>query len=283
MSGSVRSNSVIIPVNDLDGVTSVYSDEEKQARCKLAATYRLVDNFGWSQQIANHISLKAPGVEDYFLLNPFGLLYSEVTASNLVKLDLNGGVIDRGTTGLGAPYTGFIIHSAIHSARPDIKCIIHVHTTAGAAVSAMKCGLLTLSQEAIFAGDVSYHDYQGVSVDEKEKEDIIASLGPVNNIMILRNHGLLAMGETVEIAYYRLHSLMDACEIQVKAMGGGLDNLIVIDREIIQQTNAVDTSTFGSINQKEHVIKFEALMRDLDRKGYRTGYQYKLSQYIPLH
>lgn len=275
-------DSSIIPIDDLSGSDCKYSQEEKEARCKLASVYRLVDMNKWTEGIYNHISLRAPGEDDHFLLNPFGLFYSEVTAASLVKVDLDGKVVDPGTTDLGVPYTGFVIHSAIHTARKDIKCIIHVHTGAGIAVGAMKCGLLPLSLEAASPsiGEVSYHDCQGISVDSKERKDLAADLGPVNNIMILRNHGLLAMGGTIEQAWERMETLMLACESQVKAMSAGIGNLILLSDEVVEKTRKVTDEEVGMVVTEPGLMTFEANMRLLDRKGYKTGYQYKLSKYI---
>uniref|UniRef100_A0A7N9DD96 Adducin 1 n=1 Tax=Macaca fascicularis TaxID=9541 RepID=A0A7N9DD96_MACFA len=206
---------MVTPVNDLRGSDSIaYDKGEKLLRCKLAAFYRLADLFGWSQLIYNHITTRVNSEQEHFLIVPFGLLYSEVTASSLVKINLQGDVVDRGSTNLGVNQAGFTLHSAIYAARPDVKCVVHIHTPAGAAVSAMKCGLLPISPEALSLGEVAYHDYHGILVDEEEKVLIQKNLGPKSKVLILRNHGLVSVGESVEEAFYYIHNLVVACEIQ---------------------------------------------------------------------
>uniref|UniRef100_A0A9J8AYG1 Alpha-adducin n=1 Tax=Cyprinus carpio carpio TaxID=630221 RepID=A0A9J8AYG1_CYPCA len=223
---------MVTPVNDLRGSDSIaYEKGEKLLRCKLAGFYRLADLFGWSQLIYNHLTVRLNSEQERFLIVPFGLLYSEVTASSLVKINLQGEIVDRGSTNLGVNQAGFTLHSAIYAARPDVKCIVHIHTAAGAAVSAMKCGLLPISPEALSLGEVSYHDYHGILVDDEERVLIQKNLGPKSKVMILRNHGLVSVGETVEEAFYYIHNLVTACEIQVRtlASAGGPDNLIMLD------------------------------------------------------
>uniref|UniRef100_A0A3Q3FUG1 Adducin 1 (alpha) n=1 Tax=Labrus bergylta TaxID=56723 RepID=A0A3Q3FUG1_9LABR len=207
---------MVTPVNDLRGSDSIsYDKGEKLLRCKLAAFYRLADLFGWSELIYNHLTVRVNSDEERFLIVPFGLLYSEVTASSLVKINIQGEIVDRGSTNLGVNQAGFTLHSAIYAARPDVKCIVHIHTPAGAAVSAMKCGLLPISPEALSLGEVTYHDYHGILVDEEESTLIQKNLGPTSKVLILRNHGLVSVGETVEEAFYYIHNLVTACEIQV--------------------------------------------------------------------
>ncbi|CAO2640230.1 Add1 [Lemmus lemmus] len=220
--------------------------------------------------------------QEHFLIVPFGLLYSEVTASSLVKVNLQGDIVDRGSTNLGVNQAGFTLHSAIYAARPDAKCIVHIHTPAGAAVSAMKCGLLPISPEALSLGDVAYHDYHGILVDEEEKILIQKNLGPKSKVLILRNHGLVSVGESVEEAFYYIHNLVVACEIQVRtlASAGGPDNLVLLDpgkykaKSRSPGTPAEEGSgstPMWQIGEQE----FEALMRMLDNLGYRTGYPYR--------
>uniref|UniRef100_W5N114 Alpha-adducin n=1 Tax=Lepisosteus oculatus TaxID=7918 RepID=W5N114_LEPOC len=273
---------MVTPVNDLRGSDSIaYEKGEKLLRCKLAAFYRLTDLFGWSQLIYNHLTVRLNSEQERFLIVPFGLLYSEVTASNLVKINLQGEIVDRGSTNLGVNQAGFTLHSAIYSARPDIKCVVHIHTPAGAAVSAMKCGLLPISPEALALGEVAYHDYHGILVNEEENVLIQKNLGPKSKVLILRNHGLVSVGETVEEAFYYIHNLVRACEIQVRtlASAGGPDNLVMLDpgkykakphfSESASDTNASHPK--WQVGEQE----FEALMRMLDNLGYRTGYPYR--------
>ncbi|XP_005720459.1 alpha-adducin isoform X8 [Pundamilia nyererei] len=273
---------MVTPVNDLRGSDSIsYDKGEKLLRCKLAAFYRLADLFGWSELIYNHLTVRVNSDQERFLIVPFGLLYSEVTASSLVKINLQGEMVDRGSTNLGVNQAGFTLHSAIYAARPDVKCIVHIHTPAGAAVSAMKCGLLPISPEALSLGEVAYHDYYGILVDDEETTLIQRNLGPKSKVLILRNHGLVSVGETVEEAFYYIHNLVTACEIQVRtlASAGGPDNLVMLDpgkyksRPQVPEPAGDGSSTHPKWQVGEQ--EFEALMRMLDNLGYRTGYPYR--------
>ncbi|CAN2388438.1 Alpha-adducin isoform X1 [Pristimantis euphronides] len=272
---------MVTPVNDLRGSDSIaYEKGEKLHRCKLAAFYRLADLFGWSQLIYNHITVRVSSEQEHFLIVPFGLLYSEVTASSLVKVNFQGEMVDRGSTNLGVNKAGFTLHSAIYAARPDVKCIVHIHTPAGAAVSAMKCGLLPLSPEALCLGEVAYHDYHGLLVDEEEKVLIQKNLGPRSKVLILRNHGLVTMGETVEEAFYYIHNLVSACEIQVRtlASAGGPDNLVLLDPGKYKKSRSPESPSGDAVTHPKWLVgeqEFEALMRMLDNLGYRTGYPYR--------
>nr|KAF6280123.1 adducin 1 [Pipistrellus kuhlii] len=273
---------MVTPVNDLRGSDSIaYDKGEKLLRCKLAAFYRLADLFGWSQLIYNHITTRVSSEQEQFLIVPFGLLYSEVTASSLVKINLQGDVVDRGSTNLGVNQAGFTLHSAIYAARPDVKCVVHIHTPAGAAVSAMKCGLLPISPEALSLGEVAYHDYHGILVDEEEKVLIQKNLGPKSKVLILRNHGLVSVGESVEEAFYYIHNLVVACEIQVRtlASSGGPDNLVLLDPGKYKAKSRSPGAPAGESTAPPKWLigeqEFEALMRMLDNLGYRTGYPYR--------
>ncbi|XP_061657081.1 alpha-adducin isoform X2 [Syngnathoides biaculeatus] len=273
---------MVTPVNDLRGSDSIsYDKGEKLLRCKLAAFYRLTDLFGWSQLIYNHLTVRVSSDQNRFLIVPLGLLYSEVTASSLVKIDLSGEIVDRGSTNLGVNRAGFNLHAAIYALRPDVNCIVHIHTAAGAAVSAMKCGLLPISPEALALGEVAYHDYQGILVDNEECTVIQKNLGKNAKVLILRNHGLVSMGETVEEAFYYIHNLVNACEIQVRtlASAGGPDNLVMLDPGKYKSRPRVpEPPGDGSSAQPKWLIgeqEFEALMRMLDNLGYRTGYPYR--------
>ncbi|XP_061655128.1 alpha-adducin isoform X1 [Phyllopteryx taeniolatus] len=273
---------MVTPVNDLRGSDSIsYDKGEKLLRCKLAAFYRLSDLFGWSQLIYNHLTVRVRSDQERFLIAPLGLLYSEVTASSLVKLDLSGEIVDRGSTNLGVNRAGFNLHASIYATRPDVKCIVHIHTAAGAAVSAMKCGLLPISPEALALGEVAYHDYQGILVDDEECGIIQKNLGKNAKVLILRNHGLVSVGETVEEAFYYIHNLVNACEIQVRtlASAGGPDNLVMLDPGKYKSRPRVpEPAGDGSSAQPKWLVgeqEFEALMRMLDNLGYRTGYPYR--------
>lgn len=198
---------------EVSGVRDRVSPEEWQARVDLAACYRLVFHYGWHHLILNHISARVPGEDGHFLLNPYGLMYNEVTASNLVKVDLDGTILD------GSPYTinqaGYTIHSAIHGARHDVNCVIHTHTQAGMGISALTCGLLPLNQGALrFYNRLGYHDYEGIALDLDERERIVASLGP-HKALILRNHGLLTAGRSIAEAFVLMYHLEKACAAQL--------------------------------------------------------------------
>ncbi|XP_041368992.1 alpha-adducin-like isoform X3 [Gigantopelta aegis] len=279
--GSIgHGSSPVIPINDIRGVESLnYNKAEKNLRCKLASLYRLIDIFGWTHSIYNHISVRVSQDSEHFLLNPFGLLYSEVTASSLVNVDMRGEIVDPGSTTFGINKAGFTLHSAIHQARPDIKCVIHLHTPAAIAVSTMKCGLLPLSQESLICGDVSYHDYNGILVDQDERDKLGRSLGPFNKVMLLRNHGVVACGERIEEAFHYAFNVMNACEAQIKVISAGIDNLILVDDETRKKTFVTASQGGGGVSANKKwrpgELEFEALMRQLDNAGFRTGHVYK--------
>jgi ribulose-5-phosphate 4-epimerase/fuculose-1-phosphate aldolase len=192
------------------------SEAEHQTRVDLAACYRLAAHFGYDDVIWNHISARVPG-EESFLINPLGLRYDEIRASNLVKVDPEGRVLDGGETNV----TGFVIHSAIHRNRPDIQCVMHSHTEGGLAVSALAEGLLPMVQDAaMFYGRIAYHAYEGLSTDLDERERLAANLGD-GFAMILRNHGLLTAGRTVGEAFVRMHYLERACRVQIAVLSTG--------------------------------------------------------------
>jgi len=193
------------------------SAEEWQARVDLAACYRLVALFGMNDLIYNHATARVPGEEGRFLINPYGYAYEEITASSLVKIDFDGKVVLDSGTGHGVNLAGFVIHSAVHRARHDVACVIHTHSAAGMAVSALQCGLLPLTQNAMFFGALGYHDYEGPAIDLDEQQRLVRDLG-AGMALILRNHGLLACGRTVCEAFVTLHWLERACQAQVMAM-----------------------------------------------------------------
>ena len=193
------------------------SPEEWAMRVDIAACYRLVAMFNLNDLIYNHISGRVPGEEGHFLINPYGYAYEEVTASSLLKIDFEGKVVLDSGTGYGVNLAGFVIHSAIHKARHDVACVIHTHTPAGMAVSALKCGLMPLTQNAMFFGRMGYHDYEGPAIDMAEQQRLVRDLG-AGAAMILRNHGLLTAGGTVSEAFVTMHWLERACQAQVMAM-----------------------------------------------------------------
>jgi ribulose-5-phosphate 4-epimerase/fuculose-1-phosphate aldolase len=207
-------DSVAIP--SLEGRVS---DEEWAIRVDLAAAYRMVAHYGWDDLIFTHLSARIPGPEHHFLLNPYNLMFEEVTASSLVKVDASGNPVEP-TPFITNP-AGFTIHSAIHMAREDAHAVMHLHTPAGQAVSAQSHGLLPLTQTAmLIRGDIAFHEYEGVAVDLGERERLVADLG-AKNAMILRNHGTLAVGKNVGECFIRLYYLERACEAQIMALSAG--------------------------------------------------------------
>jgi ribulose-5-phosphate 4-epimerase/fuculose-1-phosphate aldolase len=212
-----------VPVDliEIPSLRNKVSPEEWEVRVDLAACYRLAAHHGWSHLVLNHISARVPGDADHFLLNPYGLMYTEVTASNLVKIDLDGKILDD--TPYGVNEAGFTIHSAVHAARPDLNCAFHTHTVAGMAISGLKCGLLPLNQGAFrFYNRIGYHDYEGVALDLDERERIAASLGN-HKVLILRNHGLMTTGRTISEAFVLMYHLEKVCATQL-AMNANSDN-----------------------------------------------------------
>ncbi len=226
-------------------VRELVSDEEWSARVDLAALYRQIARLGWDDLIFTHISLRVPGPERHFLINPFGLFFNEVTASNLVKIDLQGQKV------LESPYpvnpAGFILHSPFQKNRDDANCVIHLHTEYGNAVAAQKNGLLPLSQHALTVlGDVAYHDYEGIALENDECERLLADVGD-KNILILRNHGTLTMGSNPAAAYLRMYYLERACKVQILSQAGG--ELLIPERgvqiKVQQQAEATFTDSAG--------------------------------------
>ena len=192
---------------------------EQRLRQELAACYRLIAHFRMSDLIFTHISLRLPGPEHHFLINPYGLLFDEITASSLVKIDLQGRPVEPSPHPVNP--AGFVIHSAIHAAREDAHCVLHTHTRAGCAVAALECGLLPVNQMSMeFYGRVAYHAYEGIALDMDEQQRLVADLGD-KPVMILRNHGLLATGGSVAEAFLRMYYLEKACEIQLAAQSAG--------------------------------------------------------------
>src|SRR5882762_3423594 len=208
-------------------VRELVSSEEWQARVDLAAAYRLVAHYGWDDLVFTHISTRVPGPEHHFLINPYGMMFDEITASSLVKVDLDGNIVMA--TSYQINPAGFTIHSAVHAAREDALCVIHLHTDYGIAVSAQQDGLLPLSQQALLAlTSLAYHDYEGVALNEDEKPRLVRDLGDKTS-MILRNHGLLTVGRTAAEAFLAMFLLERACKIQILAQSGGASLINVPD------------------------------------------------------
>ena len=246
------------PLDQKNARPAHISAEEWDTRITLAACYRLVHHYRWTDLIYTHISARVPGKEEHFLINPLGWMYDEICASNLVKIDLDGKNVDGTTTRVNQ--AGFVIHSAVHSARPDVQCVIHTHTAAGIAVSMMKCGLLPLSQHAqFFYGAVAYHGYEGIALDTDERQRLIADLGD-KPVMILHNHGLLVTGETIPLAFSNLHTLERACAAQVLAMNSKQE-LVFPPEEVSIKTRKQASGAASSLQLAE----WPALLRLVDR------------------
>lgn len=245
---------------DVPSVRDRVSPAEWEARVNLAACYRLVALWDMVDMIANHISARVPGEPEHFLINAYGLLYEEVTASNLVKIDHEGAVVDKPPFDYGVSQTGFIIHSAIHRARPEVDCIIHTHTPAGMAISSIRSGLLPMTQTAMRFDKVAYHDFMGVAVDTAEQESLVADLGDAD-LMVLRNHGLLVVGPTVPQAFSNIYRAELACKAQMMAMASG-DEIVLPAPEIIAKTNHLYRP---EVRRPFGVLEWPALLRKLDR------------------
>src|SRR3954463_8832045 len=238
------------------------SKEEWQVRVDLAAAYQLAHLFKWTDLIYTHFSARVPGSHD-FLINPYGLMFDEVTASNLVKIDAKGKVLDD-PLDLGYNEAGFVIHGCMHEARPEINRVIHTHTRAGVAVPAMKSGLPPISQHAqCFEQMVPYHDYEGIALDMDERARMAKDLGKTSKAMILRNHGLLTMGNTVHEAWEMMYYLDCACQIQVDAVSAGMDNVLRMSDHAAKTAAA----QFNRPNRPALTKSWPALLRLLDRKN----------------
>jgi ribulose-5-phosphate 4-epimerase/fuculose-1-phosphate aldolase len=243
------------------------SAAEWQARVDLAACYRLVAHYGWDDLIFTHISARVPGPEDHFLINPYGMMFHEITASSLVKVDFDGNIVVP--TDYLFNNAGFTIHSAVHMARHDVHCVIHLHTRDGVAVSAQKDGLLPLSQTAMVARSMlAYHDYEGIALDLGERERLVKDLGD-KNLMILRSHGTLACGASVADAFLFMFTLERACEMQVAALAGGRE--LIIPPVEVQQLVARQIQA-GMTRERPGDLSWPALLRMLDAKdpSYRS-------------
>lgn len=245
-------------------IQNLVSAEEWQLRVDLAACYRLVALYGWSDLVFTHITARIPGPEHHFLINPYGLMFDEITASSLVKVDMQCNKL------IDSPYpvnpAGFVIHSCIHAAREDVQCVLHTHSRAGVAVSAQKCGVLPISQQSTFVlSSLAYHDYEGVALRDDEKPRLQQDLGH-KNFLMLRNHGLLTVGKSVADAFLNMYTFENTCRIQIDAQAGG--ELVQVDPRILEGlAQVMKTVTSGQGAN----IAWPALLRKLDREspGYK--------------
>jgi ribulose-5-phosphate 4-epimerase/fuculose-1-phosphate aldolase len=237
------------------------SNAEWQTRVDLAACYRLMPLFGMSDLIYNHITARIPGENEHLLINPYGLMYEEITASSLITIDLAGNILLNPNRDCEINQAGYVIHSAVHAARKDVQCVIHTHSRAGMAVSALKCGLLPLTQTAMRFGHIAYHDYESVAIDVAEREGLARDLGD-SDAMILRNHGLLAVGADISQAFNTIYWLEMACRAQVDAMACNTE-LNLPSPSVVEKTALLyrpeTRRPFG-------VLEWPAMLRYLDRR-----------------
>jgi ribulose-5-phosphate 4-epimerase/fuculose-1-phosphate aldolase len=238
------------------------SEAEWAARVELAALYRMIHHFGMTDLIANHITMRVPGEPEHILINAYGLMYDEITASNLYKITLDGEVVLKPAVDLGLNVTGYVIHGAIHAAHNDLHVVIHTHSAAGTGVSGMRCGLLPISQHAaLIDGRIGYHDYEGAAFNMAERERFVANLGS-GNLLILRNHGLIACGRTCAEAFIGIYRLEMACKMQVAALAGGLENVLPMPEAALENTRAIliDHPEIGA-----GTLQWQALLRRMER------------------
>lgn len=248
-------------------IRSMVSEAEWQTRVDLAACYRLMPMFGMSDLVYNHITARVPGEDDRILINPYGLMYEEITASNLLTINLNGDVLLNPHVEYTVNPAGYVIHSAVHGARHDVGCVIHTHSRAGMAVAALKCGLLPLSQTAMRFGSISYHDYEGPAVDLDERRRLVADLGD-SDAMILRNHGLLVASADIAQGFNTIYWLEMACRAQIDAMACNTE-LHFPSEEVVAHT----AHLYKPATRRPYgVLEWPAMLRMLDRRdpSYRA-------------
>ena len=237
------------------------TEEEWNTRIDLAACYRLMKHFEMDDLIYNHISARVPGPDEHFLLNPFGLLYEEITASNLVKVDLDGNIISETEDRINP--AGFVIHSCVHRERPDMLCVIHTHTTSGVGVSSQEEGLLPLSQTSLlYKNLIGYHEYEGLALNLEEQKRLVADLGKEKQLLILKNHGLLSCGKSIPEAFIMMYYLEQACRIQIAAQAG---NKVTLPSPQVQEL--AHQQAMRGFGASLGVMEFTALKRRLDRMG----------------
>src|SRR6266567_2651798 len=235
------------------------SKEEWEKRVDLAAAYRLMDFYGMTELSANHISTRVPGEDKAFLINPYGMLYDQMHASCFIKLDLDGNIIFNPTE-LGINKAGYVVHSCIHAARHDVDCVIHTHTIAGMAVSAMECGLLPIAQTSMRFAKIGYHDYEGVALNLAEQERLVRDLGGHEG-MILRNHGLLTVGASIPEAFNSMFRLERACQVQIAALSCGV-KLKLPPADIVNESWRLYQP---GVRRRFGVLEWPALLKKLDR------------------
>ena len=249
-------------------IKSEVSPEEWQARVDLAACYRLIDSYGMTDLTYNHITVRVPGPDEHLLINLYGMLYKEITASSLAKIDLDGNVIWKPDTDYYVNKAGYVIHGCIHRARPDVRAVIHTHTRAGMAAAAMQCGLLPISQTSIrFENHIAYHDYEGPSVELSEQERLVRDLGK-HNAMILRSHGLLSCGPSIPEAFNTMYQLELSCRTQVDAMAARTD-LVVPTKETLEKTAHLYQP---GTRRPYGILEWPAMLRLLDAEQKQSAF-----------
>ena len=259
-----------MPVSQLkkkkSSVREQVGETEWETRVNLAACYRLMHEFGMTEMIANHISARVLGAHAQFLINPYGMLYEEMTASSMIRVDIDGEILFNATD-YGVNDAGYVIHSAVHAARHDVECVIHTHTLAGMAVSAMKTGLLPIAQTAMRFGDVAYHDYEGPALNLDERERLVADLGS-HEAMILRNHGLLTVGPTIAECFNNMYRLDRACQLQVTTLSCNAE-IRLPPNEVVRQTQE---GFKPGVRRRWGQLEWPALLRKLDKidSSYRN-------------
>ena len=236
-----------------------FSAAEMAKRVDLAACYRLIALYGMDEMIANHVSARVPGKDGVFYINPYGMLYEQMHASCFVELDLDGNVVYN-PTGYGINQAGFVLHSAVHKACHEVDCVIHTHTLAGMAVSAMKCGLLPLAQTAMRFTDVGYHDYEGVALNMDEQARVVNDLGN-REALVLRNHGMLVVGASIPEAFNNIFRLERACQLQVMALSCNTE-LSMPPKDLIQATNKL---YLPGVRRRFGLLEWPALLKKLDK------------------
>ena len=255
---------VSVPQSALAGVSA----EEWQVRCDLAALYRLIAHFRMTDLIYTHLSARLPGPDHHFLINQYGVQFHEMRASDLVRIDLDGNIVQDGASSRQVNAAGFCIHSAIHMARPELSCVIHTHTAAGMAVAAQKQGLLPISQHALkFYGHLGHHGYEGIALDLDERTRLVRDLGP-HSAMILQNHGLLAAGRTIPEAFNTIYYLERACQAQVAALAGGTE--LVMPPEEVRLHTAQQFHGEGRLEHYEMMWASCLRLVDRDTPDYRS-------------
>jgi ribulose-5-phosphate 4-epimerase/fuculose-1-phosphate aldolase len=247
-----------VPLKTRPSVRDQVGEQEWRKRIDLAAAYRLVHLYGMDEMIANHISTRVPGDDQTFLINPYGMLYEQMHASCFVKIDLEGNIMFN-PTDYDINRAGFVVHSAVHRARHDVDCVIHTHTIASMAVSSMQCGLLPLAQTSMRFVDIAYHDYEGVVLDLSEQERLVNNLGD-REAMILRNHGLLAVGASIPEAFNNIFRLERACQVQVAALSCNTE-LFIPPTDILEATSRLYKP---GVRRRFGLLEWPALLRRLD-------------------